>query len=251
MIDTFARVDVLVGSLLFYLLVSKPLFASFRDVVGLTPESPSLKLFVFLHNCGLCLFSFVVVVKSWPIVFTGFSTYGWVGVHCEPTFWVDSGFGFWADVFYVSKYYEFVDSWILVLKGKNPSFLQVYHHTGIALAMYFATQSHCNWLLWVVCLNSFIHTLMYAYFAAATLGYKSPLAQTLTTMQLLQFVTGIVFSSTTYFSSSGICGRAETRGPLIFTQLYAGGLIYLFKQMYDEKYKAAKAAKAAKESKSS
>ena len=53
--------------------------------------------------------------------------------------------------------------------------------------------------MWVTVLNSFIHALMYTYFSAATLGYRSPLAQALTTAQLTQFMIGIVLSSTCYF----------------------------------------------------
>jgi hypothetical protein len=45
-------------------------------------------------------------------------------------------------------------------RGKDASFLQVYHHTGIAIAMFFGCTYECNWLIWVVALNSFIHTLM-------------------------------------------------------------------------------------------
>jgi hypothetical protein len=33
-------------------------------------------------------------------------------------------------IFYISKYYEFLDTWVLVMKGKAPSFLQIYHHVG-------------------------------------------------------------------------------------------------------------------------
>ena len=109
--------------------------------------------------------------------------------------------------------------------------------------MFLATTYKCNWLLWVVCLNSLIHTLMYFYYALATVDYKSKYAQYLTRMQLTQFVAGIMFSSTTYFSESGkspygsnrlasrletptrnlcvaagICGRKETRGSLAFIQ---------------------------------
>ena len=59
---------------------------------------------------------------------------GWVDLHCDNvSFFDNTDFGWWANVFYISKYYEFIDSWILVLKGKTPSTLQVYHHTGIAI----------------------------------------------------------------------------------------------------------------------
>ena len=47
-------------------------------------------------SLALCLFSLLVVVKSWPIVFAGFMRHGWVGLHCDTTFWDSTDFGFWA-----------------------------------------------------------------------------------------------------------------------------------------------------------
>ena len=137
-------------------------------------------------------------MKSTPIALAWYKQSGWEGLHVDAAFFEGTDFGWWAKVFYVSKFYEFVDTWILILKGKEASFLQVYHHTGIAIAMWAACASSSNWVVWPVVLNSFIHTLMYTYFAAATMGYRSPLAKMLTTMQLTQFVVGIILSSSTY-----------------------------------------------------
>ena len=54
---------------------------------------------------------------------------------------------------------------------------QVYHHVGIAVSMWMAVVTQSNWVIWVVVLNSGIHALMYTYYAAATLGYRSPYAK--------------------------------------------------------------------------
>jgi len=138
-----------VSSLLFYLLVSKRLFAVIRDKTGLQKDSTLLKLFVFVHNLSLAIFSLVVFVNVAPHMVAFTSTEGWQALHCDPTFW-HSSFGWWCKVFYVSKYWEFIDSWILILKGKEASFLQVYHHTGIVIAMYFGTMYSSNWQIWLV-----------------------------------------------------------------------------------------------------
>jgi len=232
--STFHNPSIVVASLFFYLAISKQLTAFIRDAIKLSPKSTALKYSVFIHNLLLAVFSLVVFVKTAPLVVSHFAAYGNESLHCSPTFWTD-GFGFWANVFYVSKYWEFIDSWILILKGKECSFLQIYHHTGIAIAMFLGTRSMSNWLLWVVVLNSFIHTLMYTYFSAATLGYRSPLAQALTTAQLTQFVTGIIGASSSYIYND--CVNDDQRNALIFIQTYAVGLIYLFYQMFQAKYK--------------
>ena len=48
----------------------------------------------------------------------------------DGTMWVEKGFSFWAFHFYISKFYEFLDTWIIILKGKKVSFLQEFHHAG-------------------------------------------------------------------------------------------------------------------------
>ena len=92
---------------------------------------------------------------------------GFRGMHCDRDVWRGAdGFGTFAVIFYVSKYYEFVDSWILVLKnsdGKHaPSFLQKYHHAGIVVCMYAAVVSEANWMLIAVTFNCTIHFFMYS-----------------------------------------------------------------------------------------
>ncbi|GMH63980.1 hypothetical protein TrST_g7700 [Triparma strigata] len=232
-IDLCMDVKVLAGLLAVYLFVSKPATVAIRDGLGVDPKGFLLKQFVFWHNVVLAVFSGVVFFKSLPIMMDVLKSGGWEGLHTDAKFFDGTDFGWWAKVFYVSKFYEFIDTWILILKGKEASFLQVYHHTGIAIAMWAACVTGSNWVVWPVVLNSFIHTLMYTYFAAATLGCRSPLAKMLTTMQLTQFVMGITLSSSTY-----VYGKAtqEQVASLVFIQVYAVGLIYLFGQMYKNKY---------------
>ena len=106
-----------------------------------------------------------------------------------------SNLGFWITHFYVSKYYEFVETWIVLLKAKEPIFLQTYHHAGVVLACwgFVVTKNTSSGGITVV-LNSFIHSIMYTYYVAAALGYNSPLKHYLTQAQLLQFFSGILMT---------------------------------------------------------
>jgi len=103
--SAFHNPAVVAGSLFFYLAISKQLTAFIRDTIKLSPKSIALKYFVFIHNLLLAVFSLVVFVKTAPLVVSHFKAYGNESLHCSPTFWTD-GFGFWANVFYVSKYWE-------------------------------------------------------------------------------------------------------------------------------------------------
>jgi hypothetical protein len=97
-------------------------------------SSGTLRIAVAAHNLLLAVYSAITVLYSWPIVIQHLSEYGVYDTYCDPhkTLW-HSGFGAWALVFYISKYYEFVDTWILVLKVRigcdtlsNPSCHIVY-----------------------------------------------------------------------------------------------------------------------------
>ena len=119
--------------LLFYLL-SKPIFQN----IGKTYIKPQSTLFVRLvaiHNLGLTIFSAIVAYNAWAVVMSHLVREGLFNTYCDPngTLWASNGnggFGSWAVIFYISKFYEFMDTWILLFKGKKASFLQVYHHTG-------------------------------------------------------------------------------------------------------------------------
>lgn len=249
---------------LFYLVASEPLFDAVRGVTGGVHKGV-----VFFHNVALAGYSGWSAFYTWRILFAAVARSGFRGMHCDRDVWRGAdGFGTFAVIFYVSKYYEFVDSWILVLKnsdGKHaPSFLQKYHHAGIVVCMYAAVVSEANWMLIAVTFNCTIHFFMYSsrgragdafdagerrgrfrlrgtprrlrYYAAATLGYKSPLAKLLTTCQMLQFIIGIVSAGACYFYDPCAGANKPARLACGLTQVYAAGLIYLFDEMRKRKY---------------
>jgi hypothetical protein len=233
LLGLFLKVEVLVILLFFYLVLSKPCFGFIRDNLGVDKNGKLFRMFMVAHNMLLCIFSGWVMVNSWPMMIRYTWEHGLSALFKDPQFWNEVGFGKWAIVFYVSKYYEFWDTWILVLKGTKPSFLQVYHHTGILISMYLSCVCQSNYLVIVVTFNSMIHTIMYFYYIFSCLGYKSSFASTLTMMQLAQFLVGITISSWSYFLDDVSMNSKLT---LAFLHIYAIGLIYLFGEMYKQKY---------------
>lgn len=137
-----------------------------------------------------------------------------------------------------TRYVEFIDTWILVLKGKKPSFLQVYHHSGIVFTMWGAVASQSAWLTFVVLLNSVIHTLMYIYFFIKTLSPKTEIkaAKYLTTAQIVQFYTGILGTLGVLFMGKR-CDTESSRFMLASLDTYGIGLIILFTTFAAQKYK--------------
>ena len=72
----------------------------------------------------------------------------------------NEGLAFYGWIFYVSKFYEVIDTAIIIAKGKRCSTLQTYHHAGAMMCMWSGIRymSPPIWL-WVT-YNSGIHTMM-------------------------------------------------------------------------------------------
>ena len=174
-----------------------------------------------------------------PIVIYHLAEKGAMATYCDAdgSLWA-SGMGAWCTIFYVSKYYEWVDTLVLIAKGKKPSFLQLYHHAGIVLTMWGGVVSQGAWLLIVVLLNSGIHTLMYTYFLIKTIDPTKQIkaAKYLTAAQIAQFFIRILYTIPIHFFGAK-CDSVASRLVCGFIELYAVGLIFLFAAFAQKKYK--------------
>ncbi|BGP27851.1 fatty acid elongase [Rhodotorula toruloides] len=156
---------------------------------------------VLVHNILLAVYSAWTFLGTAPQIFgafvRGYMADGFAGLthaFCDSSFaiWQQTTFPKFAYLFYVSKFYEIVDTAILLLKGKKVGMLQSYHHMGAIWTMYaaYATQAMPVWLF--VVFNSFIHSIMYTYYAFSTVSLPFPrfLKKSLTRLQITQFLVG-------------------------------------------------------------
>ncbi|OAA33070.1 GNS1/SUR4 family protein [Moelleriella libera RCEF 2490] len=106
------------------------------------------------------------------------------------------GLDYFGWIFYLSKFYEVLDTFIILAKGKSSSTLQTYHHAGAMLCMW-AGMRFMSAPIWVfVTVNSFIHALMYTYYTLTAFSIRVPMIvkRTLTTMQITQFIGGALLA---------------------------------------------------------
>lgn len=259
LLRTCLRPEMVYGMVVLYLMSEKPV-VWLRKLLGLESahtkdKGPQLWLtrFIALHNFLLFVFSAAVAVGSWKSVLQHYDMYGAYETYCDPhkTLWNQHHLGYWSTLFYLSKYYEWIDTWILVLKKGygGASFLQYYHHAGIVLAMYGGVASQSSWLAWVVLLNSVIHTVMYLYFFVKTLqpSLQIRAAKYLTQAQMLQFVVGIL-GSAGVLAMGDACDTSSSRFSLGFLQVYGLGLLALFAAFHRRKYRTTTANRKAKAS---
>ncbi|EPQ27846.1 uncharacterized protein PFL1_04590 [Pseudozyma flocculosa PF-1] len=170
---------------------------------GPSPLAAALRLLIPIHNAVLAAYSAWTFAMMAPLV-VDFFVQGWRGARFEgvklalcsmPTNHPD--LGRYAYLFYLSKYYEVVDSLILLLKGKKISNLQSYHHAGAIICMWIAYRYQSQ-PVWVFCVfNSFVHTLMYTYYFCSAMHWPFPktLKRNLTTLQIAQIASGTLLTN--------------------------------------------------------
>ncbi|KAJ0416686.1 ELO family [Aspergillus carlsbadensis] len=167
---------------------------------------------VLLHNVGLACFSGWIFIRTigtlrdeWPSRAADSYLSRAVDAACRlgrdtspdvfPAQPTEIQFLTW--VFYLSKLYELLDSFILAAKGKHVPILQTYHHPGAIIGFWLAARDVSFPALAAVVMNSGIHAVMYSYFAVTTLHYTppTPLKKSITTMQLAQFFIGLAIGA--------------------------------------------------------
>jgi hypothetical protein len=137
-------------------------------------------------------------------------------------------------LFYISKYYEFGDTFLLYLNGKTPIFLQKYHHIGAVISWHLMYIYKVDMVWMASLLNSFVHTIMYSYYLGSLLKIEELrfVKKYITSLQLIQF---FVLYSNFYFYRPPI----ETWFNfciITFFASYGVGVIGLFGKFYYDTY---------------
>jgi len=184
-----------------------------------------LYYFTILHNVSLACFS------TWCF-------YQYLYVMYEQGFQVTNNYYYSNPrfervmfYFYMSKYYEFIDTFLIYLNGKKPILLQTYHHIGTALTAHISHNVALDSMIIPSTMNSFVHMIMYSYYVCAFL--KLPVRHIkpyITTMQLVQFFA--IYSTLMWWDVSTYNQRIVACINLTFI----AGLIVLFTQFFYRSY---------------
>ena len=137
-------------------------------------------------------------------------------------------------LFYISKYYEFGDTFLLYLNGKTPIFLQKYHHIGAVISWHLMYTYKVDMIWMASLLNSFVHTVMYSYYLGCLLKIDKfrVVKKYITSLQLIQF---FVLYSNFYFYRPPIESWFNYY-IITFFASYGVGVIGLFGKFYYDSY---------------
>ena len=75
----------------------------------------------------------------------------------------NEGLAFYGWLFYLSKFYETIDTMIILAKGKKSSVLQTYHHAGAMMCMWAGIRYMAPPIWMFVLVNSGVHALMVSF----------------------------------------------------------------------------------------
>ena len=182
------------------------------------------------HNAALVLFSAYTFITLFCMILE----HGLVFKH-EYYFQNAPCFDTIIKLFYLSKYYEFVDTFLLHLNGKSPSFLQKYHHIGAVVCwhLHYIYRVDAIWIPTIA--NSFVHTIMYSYYLGCLLKFSKvrSIKQFITTLQLAQL--GIPGFICLYYYVPPIETEFNYNLIIFFVQ-YVFILVLLFVQFYYSSY---------------
>ena len=167
--------------------------------LGISKET--VRQFSLFHNAALCLFSAITFVRCLGVIWEN-------GVVADQHYYFDnnSSFANIVYLFYLSKYYEYIDTIIIYAKGGKPIFLQTYHHAGAVWAWFLCYYYRCDAILISTMFNAFVHTIMYFYYFMTLMkvDFVKSIKKYITMMQITQLVSGNLISIVYYFIEKGM-----------------------------------------------
>lgn len=158
-----------------------------------TRKPVEIPRFLFVHNIALCTASLMLgiwltYVLLAQLLVEGLSPFELICArrmhengHLHAIYYINSAFKFW----------EFTDTFLLLVRKKPVAFLHSYHHAATLVLTYVQMLEHST-AQWVpIVLNLWVHVFMYYYYAMSALRVRVWWKKHLTTLQIAQFIIDI------------------------------------------------------------
>ncbi|CAG7815810.1 unnamed protein product [Allacma fusca] len=192
---------------------------------------------LFFWNAGLAIFSIIATIRGIPeLAYTISRPSGTYHTICSGTPH-NYATAFWAFLYLLSKLVEFGDTAFIVLRKQKLITLHWFHHVTTLLMCWLGYAAY-DALGRLFVINTFVHSIMYSYYALKALKVKIPrrFAKSLTTIQITQMfvITYVNFASVYFMAQRHPCKRDVN-------VVYVSGVIipafaYLFIKFFRETY---------------
>lgn len=184
---------------LFYFLLLRVLQSWMKNQKAL-----ELRTLVTIHSAFLTVISGILLAGFAVLLFEKAFLYTPWEMLCSEAFHDDGRLQtlyYWN---YLVKWYELLDTVILVLRKKEVIFLHEYHHAATLFLCWIQQDQHST-VQWVpISINLLVHVVMYYYYTLASLKIHVWWKKYLTQLQIVQFVIDI-----------GACVYASSHEPVV------------------------------------
>ena len=201
------------------------------------------------HNLILCAWSAIMFVgAAWEVAVRGMSDGGeWM--FCEaPSTTATGPLYFWSYVYYISKFYELLDTVLKFAKGSkgNSLVLHIVHHAAVVYMSWLWLETRQSLQFIGLMFNTFVHIIMYYYYYLRSSNIAARWGSNITQLQIVQFATSFVSLAYTLYLMFG--RQLNCAGPwaLVYNGVFNCFLLLEFAKVFMERRAAAAAAKKAK-----
>lgn len=203
-----------------------------------------MKYVMAAHNGFLCLWSLAMLLGAgYEGFYKLYPKVGMYEIYCngDGQTMVDAVVGgrlwFWCFLFYVSKYYEMLDTVIMVFRKKPLTLLHVYHHCIIVPLVLAFMRGGQLFFFTGVMFNAAIHTFMYYYYAISSLGGTVWWKKHLTKAQIFQFMFGVCsWWPYPFYCTGYILDHMGHMKVWLFNQLVLFSFLVLFVRFFTTRY---------------
>lgn len=143
----------------------------------------------------------------------------------------------WLFYFVLSKFPEMIDTVWIVLRKRHVSLLQLWHHFSVSaycwMLVYSPLYNEGGHGVYFAAMNSFIHMIMYTYYAVVTkTRYRNnTIATTITVLQITQMILGLLIHTYKTINCDNNYYYELFAGHIIY-----GSYLYLFVRYFIDRY---------------
>ena len=126
-----------------------------------------LNVALITWNTTLSIFSLLGSIRTTPHLLHIVLNHPLSEQLCRPAHqaWGSFSTGMWVQLFIMSKPVELVDTFFLIVRGKDVIFLHWYHHVSVLLFCWHSYAEESSTGLFFCTINYTVHGVMYAYYA--------------------------------------------------------------------------------------
>ena len=216
-----------VGTCLFYMISVKVLQSWVKSTPNYT-QPRWLEKFRIIHNILLALVSFWMFVVMTYSIYNDGRLFSWRNAACQMTP-MQGWYGIANLVYLVSKWWEWIDTYLLVLTQKPIISLHWFHHMT---TFTMAALTHNFPVGGFALLNCLVHTVMYLHYAKPV-RWARPF---ITSGQLIQFVIVLSIHTHGYLNPADCFDMSGVFWEWVFCQSVVLGFFIMFCQFFADQY---------------